>query len=52
MKLLREGYNVTVIEKANDVAVECSAFNGNVFNPLYFLPLVTRVLKLNYYRII
>ncbi|CAD8157060.1 unnamed protein product [Paramecium pentaurelia] len=42
LKLLRMGYNVTVIEQANTVASECSAFNGNVFNPMYFLPLVTK----------
>ena len=40
------GYNVTVIEQASTVATECSAFNGNVFNPMYFIPLVTRVIHL------
>lgn len=43
-KLLDNGYNVVVIDKGAEAATQCSAFNGNIYNPYYFLPLVSRVL--------
>ncbi|CAK86153.1 unnamed protein product (macronuclear) [Paramecium tetraurelia] len=42
LKLLQNGYHVTLIEKEQFVSTKCSAFNGNIYNPYLFNPLISK----------
>ncbi|CAK73013.1 unnamed protein product (macronuclear) [Paramecium tetraurelia] len=42
LKLLQKGYSVILIEKEQFISTKCSAFNGNIYNPYLFNPLISK----------
>ncbi|CAD8185009.1 unnamed protein product [Paramecium pentaurelia] len=42
LKLLQKGYSVIMIEKEQFISTKCSAFNGNIYNPYLFNPLISK----------
>ncbi|CAD8087472.1 unnamed protein product [Paramecium sonneborni] len=42
LKLLQHGYSVILIEKEQFISTKCSAFNGNIYNPYLFNPLISK----------